>query len=193
LGGGLREKLKPSVVLGIAHALDFSGSAACGWFETVIISTVVRIKSRQTHARDRGVILPPTGALSNKGQRCFPTFLEIKMSKIVPAAAISLPNSSGFRARARQALPVHRPPDRCPPYPRPRAGRLFADARVSADRGGEGAARVARPFVSGIRFGVSSDAIPPHSGPSTNGHGAFLVRAIPAGLCGSLTAKGQAL
>ncbi|MFZ2104345.1 MAG: hypothetical protein WAV18_03005 [Roseiarcus sp.] len=64
--------------MGIAHALDFFGTAACGRFETVIISTVVR------------------------------------MSKIVPAAAIGLPNSSGFRARARQALPVHRQPDRRP-------------------------------------------------------------------------------
>ena len=82
------------------------------------------------------------------------------MSKIVPAAAIGLPNSSGFRARARQALPVHRQPDRCPRRSRASAGRFFADAEVSGDRGGEGAVRGARPFVSGIRFGVSNDRYP---------------------------------
>ena len=48
------------------------------------------------------------------------------------------------RAVAGQALPVHGPPDRRPRRSGAGAGRLFADAGVSADRGGEGAVRGAR-------------------------------------------------
>ena len=48
------------------------------------------------------------------------------------------------RAVSSQALQVHRPPDRRPRRAGAGAGRLFADAGVSADRRGEGAVRGAR-------------------------------------------------
>ena len=41
---------------------------------------------------------------------------------------------------ARQALPIDRPPRRRPRRPRPGARRLCADAGISGDRGGAGAA-----------------------------------------------------
>ena len=44
-------------------------------------------------------------------------------------------------ARARQALPIDRPPRRSPRGPRARARRLFADAGNAGDRRGAGAAR----------------------------------------------------
>ena len=71
------------------------------------------------------------------------------MSKIVPAAAISLPNSSGFRARARQALPVHRQPDRCPRALGPALEGFSPTPKFPAIAEAKALFEVARPFVSG--------------------------------------------
>ena len=61
---------------------------------------------------------------------------------------------------AGQALSVHGPPGRRLRRSEAGAGRLFADAGIPADCGCEGAPRVARQFVSGVRFGVSSGRYP---------------------------------
>ena len=66
------------------------------------------------------------------------------------------------RARARQALPIDRPPRRRPRRPRARARRLFADAGNAGDRRGAGAARGAggdRRGQGASRAAAATDAV----------------------------------
>ncbi len=128
-----------AALTGIDEALVLAGETGEHWFDAGL-------------HRIRGEILlkqNPADPAPAPAEAAFLTAIAIAQQRKSPQLR------AARRAVACQTLSVHRPPDRRPRRSRPRAGRLFADAGVSADRRGEGAPRVACQFVSGVRFGVS--------------------------------------